>query len=291
MFSFVRGKTLLAQSPDALREKYGIQIIHQSWKSEKIPKQHVNHVRSWTSFHPRALHVMWTDEDNDALVKLYPQFYDTYTNLALPIQRCDLVRLLYLHRYGGVYADLDYEAHQNIFRHLPDHADVMIVESPVMLSCTMENSLMVSTVLEHPFWYKSIESMVEISNFINSPEECYVKKWGGCKLLELFHNRFTKKISNMAYTLYMTGPAVLDKTYVRHRDEGWRLTLLNKEQWYIGRFTENGIASHHCANSWISFTKSMPEMIGVGAAMLVVIVVLVVWLTLLYSKRRCRAWQ
>ena len=292
MFSFVRGKTLLNQSPDVLHKKYGVQIIHQSWKSEKIPKEHVDHVLSWSNFHPNALHVMWTDEDNDALVKIhYPQYYRTYTNLALVIQRCDLVRLLYLHRYGGVYADLDYEAHQNIFPHLPTDADVMIVESPVILNSLMENSLMVSTVLAHPLWNKSVDSIVEITKFINSPGECYAKKWGGCKLLELFHNRFTKKVANMAFTLYMTGPAVLDKTYVRYRHLEWRLALLNKEQWYIGRFTENGIATHHCANSWISFSKSMPEIIGVGTIMLVIIIALSVCLALMYAQRKCKVWK
>lgn len=292
-FSFVRGKTLLAQSPVAVREKFGMQIIHQSWKSENIPKAHVQHVCSWSTHHPQALHVLWTDEDNAALVKdHYPQWVDTYTNLVLAIQRCDMVRLLYLHRFGGVYADLDYEAHQNIFQHLPANAQCCIVESPVMLNEVMQNSLMVSTVQEHPFWKKSVESIVEIHSFIQSPNECKEKKWGGCKLLDLFHNIFTKKIANLAFTLYITGPAVLDKTCVRHREEGWRLALLNKEQWFMGQFAGNdGIATHHQANTWVKFAGNMPELIGVGSVMLLLIIVLAVWLALVYAQRRCKVWR
>jgi hypothetical protein len=167
----------------------------------------------------------------------------------------------------------------------------MIVESPVMLNEVMQNSLMASTSLDHPMWSKSVDSIVEITKFINSRDECYKKKWGGCKLLELFHNRFTKKVSNMAFTLYITGPAVLDKTYVRNRHMGWRLALLNKEQWFIGQFTENGIATHHQANSWVSFSKSMPEIISVGSIMLVVVVILAVCLALAYAKHKCKVWK
>jgi len=291
-FAFVRGSQLLRADPAGLHKQYGCKIIHQSWKSTRIPKQHVQHVLSWSKYHPDALQVLWTDEDNDNLVKqFYPQYYPTYKNLALVIQRCDLVRLLYLHRYGGVYADLDYEAHQNIFPYLPPDADVMVVESPVILNEVMQNSLMVSRVLNHPLWVRTVDSIVEITSFINSRDKCYAKKWGGCKLLEMFHNPFTKKVSNMAFTLYISGPAVIDKTYVRHRNSGWKLALLPKDQFFIGKYTENGVATHHQANSWVSFRKACPEIIAAGAGALVLIIVLVAVLVAVVYGNKCKVWK
>ena len=260
MFKYIRGKVLLKYDPMEIKARYGIQIIHQSWKSEKIPKQHISYVHSWDIYHPDALHVLWTDEDNDELVRLYyPHYYQTYKIFVLVIQQCDFARLLYLHRYGGVYADLDYEAHANIFERLPN-SDIMIVESPILLNETMQNSLMVSTVLAHPFWICTTDSIVEIIQFINNREQCY--KWGdmeGCKLLDFFHSSFTKKLANVLFTLQISGPAVLDKTYVRNRYMQWDLIVLNKEQWFFGKNIPNGICTHHQSNTWVSITSNIPE--------------------------------
>ena len=63
-----------------------------------------------------------------------------------------------------------------------EDADVMVVESPVILNEVMQNSLMVSRVLKHPLWIKTVDSIVEITSFINARDRCYAKKWGGCKI-------------------------------------------------------------------------------------------------------------
>lgn len=284
--SFIRGEKLLNLDPDKLFNMYGFKIIHQSWKSTKIPDQHKKHVLSWSKYHPEALHVLWTDCDNENLIKrFYPKFYSTYQSLDLVIQKCDLIRLLYLHRYGGVYADLDYEAHQNIFPHLPKNADVMIVESPVLLNEVMQNSLMISRVLNHPLWLETVKSIVEIKNFIQFREKCFANKWGGCRLLNLFHNPLTKKVANMVFTLYITGPAVIDKTFVRFRNHNWKLKLLPKEYFFIGQFTPGGIATHHQANSWVKMSSACPEIIGIMILVLIVSIVVACLLTALILRR------
>ena len=49
--------------------------------------------------------------DNDRLIaEHYPLFLPYFRSATPAILRVDLVRLAYLHRFGGVYADLDYEA-------------------------------------------------------------------------------------------------------------------------------------------------------------------------------------
>ena len=150
----VSGSDILDQRPEDLAERHGMHIIHQSWKTTHIPKAHASHFKSWPKHHPNALHVLWTDVDNDALIKkFYPHYADVYSRMKLPIQKCDFVRLLYLHRYGGCYADLDYEAHANLFTNLPDEEnEIYLVESPVLLNEVHQNSLMISRTQKHPFW-------------------------------------------------------------------------------------------------------------------------------------------
>ena len=52
----------------------------------------------------------WTDAEIDAFVAaVYPAFVGIFRRYPYPIQRADAARYLILHRYGGVYVDLDIE--------------------------------------------------------------------------------------------------------------------------------------------------------------------------------------
>ena len=54
---------------------------------------------------------LWSDEANDWLVRThYPEFYKTVYREMKGIYRIDVVRFAYMHRYGGIYADLDFVA-------------------------------------------------------------------------------------------------------------------------------------------------------------------------------------
>jgi len=109
---------LLANRPKHSR------IIHQSWKISDLSS--IVDVASWRlwqpqdawrSFHSSGangekdkwLYVLWSDEDNRKLVKeLYPQYLQGYDQWPHGISRADFVRNLYMHAFGGIYADLDY---------------------------------------------------------------------------------------------------------------------------------------------------------------------------------------
>lgn len=86
-------------------------ILHQTWRSADIPAHLQGFHESWRRLHPDWEFRLWTDDDNASLLaEHYPEFLP-YFRQALPgILRVDLARLAYLHRHGGVYADLDYEA-------------------------------------------------------------------------------------------------------------------------------------------------------------------------------------
>ena len=256
---------------------YGYKIIHQSWKNENIPVKHKEHFESWHDYHPCALHVLWTDEDNTSFVKNeYPNLLDVYNSLVLVIQKCDMVRLLYLHKYGGVYADLDYEAHTNIFKNIPKKFDILIVESPALINETMQNSLMISRNRKHMYWEKCIESIIEIIDFIADREGCYKNGWGGCKLLEHFHNPITKKATNLLFTQYITGPAILDKTLVRYLHENWNIKQLASDRFFNGNSIEGGVSTHHQANSWVNISKNTPELMLLSVSFILLLCVICV---------------
>ena len=89
-------------------------LLHQSHKSlAAIPSRMKEWMWSWEHLHsdvPGWKHVFWTDEDNERLIKEeLPEMYATYMSYPHYIQRADIARMAVLRKYGGVYADGDYE--------------------------------------------------------------------------------------------------------------------------------------------------------------------------------------
>lgn len=86
-------------------------IIHQTWKDYNVPR-HIyreSWQESWKNMNPDWEYKFWTDEDNERLVRdHYPMFWETFQNIEIGVVKSDLCRLLYLHKYGGIYADMDF---------------------------------------------------------------------------------------------------------------------------------------------------------------------------------------
>tara|TARA_R110001599_G_scaffold133843_1_gene311477 strand:- start:344 stop:2539 length:2196 start_codon:yes stop_codon:yes gene_type:complete len=102
----------IRNNQDKFEEQKITKIIHQSWKDRNIPN-HIykkDWVESWKNKNPDWQYVLWTDENNRDLVKNhYPEYLEIYDSYENPIDRADVARFFYMHRYGGVYVDLDFK--------------------------------------------------------------------------------------------------------------------------------------------------------------------------------------
>jgi mannosyltransferase OCH1-like enzyme len=91
------------------------QIIHQTWKTEKLPDKFRHLQETWKIKHPLWKYILWTDEMNREFIEQHFHWflkkYDKFTN---NIQRVDAVRYFILYLYGGVFVDLDFECIANI---------------------------------------------------------------------------------------------------------------------------------------------------------------------------------
>ena len=77
-------------------------LIHQSWMNDELPAKFQKWSDGCRSAHPDWEWVLWTDEDNLALVRRYaPWFLGTYQSLEKEIYRADAVRNIYMHVFGG----------------------------------------------------------------------------------------------------------------------------------------------------------------------------------------------
>ena len=87
-----------------------VKIIHQTWKTNEIPKELFFCVDSWKKNNPDWEYKLWTDEEMDIFVKNeFPKLYEIYKSYKTDIFRADLFRLLVIYSKGGAYVDLDME--------------------------------------------------------------------------------------------------------------------------------------------------------------------------------------
>lgn len=181
-------------------------FLHQTWKSELMKQDYMNSFDNWSKLHPGFLHVLWTDEDNDLLVSTwFPQYLASYKWLPIIIQKTDFVRLMYLYRYGGIYADMDYVAYQALPPLLPQLCGFMAVQSPFSLNENLQNSLMISSP-GHPLVFEALEIINQTVIDLKSRQKY--------PLLNL-NNKFTGPLLSTFLTLSLTGPQVLDKAVSR----------------------------------------------------------------------------
>ncbi|CAF1132610.1 unnamed protein product [Adineta steineri] len=86
------------------------EIIHQMWKTTDLSTYPINNSHNkWKLFYPNYKFILWTDKQIEELILKndYKYLYSIYKSYFYSIQRADLARLIILHSYGGIYADLD----------------------------------------------------------------------------------------------------------------------------------------------------------------------------------------
>lgn len=100
---------------------------------------------------------LWTDEDNRNLIKEhYPWFLEQFDRYEYGIQRADAVRYFILHKYGGVYSDLDIQPKANFgaFHAMYEQADVALTRTKAgnaFAKQNFSNCFMMSSP-ESAFW-------------------------------------------------------------------------------------------------------------------------------------------
>jgi hypothetical protein len=117
------------------------QTWHRGWKYQR---------QTWLDLHPHWFFIFWTDEQNELLANCIG-FEQQLLQGRTGIQKADLSRLMYLYKYGGFYADMDYIAIKNHQQLFDDNANQTILlqgrqEQVVGLEWGFARSP------EHPFW-------------------------------------------------------------------------------------------------------------------------------------------
>lgn len=137
-------------------------IIHQTWKTTELPLRWQGFRKAWMKLHPTWKFRLWTDDENMRLVeKDYPEFLGLYKSYEYPILKADLVRMLYLHKYGGLYADLDLEPLKPLDELLDQPCLVMGMERGGMGRIINNQDLIINACMASPKGHRFWEMLIE----------------------------------------------------------------------------------------------------------------------------------
>ena len=108
---------------------------------------------------PNHEFVLWNDRDDiDRLVyDHYNMVWNLYSNFPHHIMKIDFARFCILHKYGGIYADMDYYCYSNFERYLTYENLFLENTSELYTNAKYENCLMASQK-HSDFWINTMRA-------------------------------------------------------------------------------------------------------------------------------------
>jgi mannosyltransferase OCH1-like enzyme len=166
-------------------------IIHQTWKDARVDYWIFKRSQTSVELHlPNWEYRFWTDADLDAFVQQeFSGLYPAWKGLDRHIKRVDTARYCLLHRYGGVYADLDFIFTENIDGLMDDAYDLFFyrsMQSIVKKWDFLGNAFMVSK-RGQKFWLDAMDYMFSL------PEKTDVLRHTGPLALGAFYASLAEK--------------------------------------------------------------------------------------------------
>lgn len=209
-------------------------IIHQIWLGSPVPAKYDAWRESWKKYHPDFEYKLWTEKEilEFGLVNEYAYLKSKNFAVKSDIARCEI-----LYRFGGIYADTDFECLSRfdekllgtscffgqVFSEIPEFCNALIGCAP--------NSELMNIMID------ALNKPVEHNNAIEIMQET-----GPIKLTNLFFE----------HEVYKT-----EKTLVLPSDYfyPWPNFLLNEDHNRYKFVTKKSVAIHHWEMSWFKFAQ------------------------------------
>lgn len=217
-------------------------IIHQIWLGSPLPEKYHQWQKSWQEYHPSWEYHLWTDADIEYLHNLGDFFIeDTYryyqeaTNYG---ERSDILKILLIHYYGGLYVDTDFECLRSceVFHH---YYDMYIGVQPLDVSYVQLGYALFGAYPRHPFIRKVIDALKTSRHYVE-----IVRKTGPLMITECFV-RYAHTIPSRIIAL----PA----SYFYPRD--YSDPIEPRSAW----IKPESFAVHHWAGSWLESAAEVKQ--------------------------------
>lgn len=192
---------------------------------------------SWFRHFPEGeyTHIYWSNEAASDLVdKYYPEFKSVYDAFPVDVMRWDFSRYCIMHKYGGIYADMDLYCYKNFYSEIESY-DLVLAESINELYL-VENCLMAS-IAESKFYYDCLETSKKtyLSNVHLDVE--YIKQ---------IPQVYTSYISNM------TGLNLLSNVYKWYKSDDIKVGEFDFDLFQANYlyYSDELFTKHMCTDSW-----------------------------------------
>jgi len=180
-------------------------IIFQTWKNKTPPKKMAYWSETWRQYNPDYEYILWDDQDNRRFVQEeFAWFLPTYDAYDVEIKRADAIRYMFLYKYGGIYADLDFE-------------------------CMKPFDTLLETYVSYDIVLGSMDSRGSWHSKNNIPNAIMISKPGAKFWIRLLERMQEKEKAKAKRTEELTGPIVL-KECIRWWD--WEIKILAPEILY-----------------------------------------------------------
>lgn len=138
-------------------------ILHQTYVSTRVPRALHKIMQSWQKLQPRWAYSFHSDADNAKLIgSHYRWLLPVYMRLS-GVQKADMARYVYMHHFGGVYADLDVKLLRPLRPLLTEqwdrhNASVLLGQEPIAHAALLEGKFrqvcnaIIASSKGHPFW-------------------------------------------------------------------------------------------------------------------------------------------
>jgi len=189
-------------------------IIHSTGPTDKSKWHPVwNHcMKSWKNkfTEDKFTHILWNDEQLDQQVRqYYSKYWEFYQSLPFHIMRIDFAEYCLMHKYGGIYHDLDMYCYKNFYNDIKNQ-DFVVLES-CMPDEFIQNCMMASSPGDL-YWIDLMDEIVR--TFYNYPDvpdvekgktldqSFYVKDTTSCYMMSRFTLRYHRPVAILSKDQY-----------------------------------------------------------------------------------------
>ena len=142
---------------------------------------------------------LWHDTTSEPFAKkYYPRFYDLVKGYPFMINKLDIFRIMLLHRYGGIYADMDVECHKNFYEKLPDGFSTLQEDQDTdfsFINCMMSSN----------------KNNVTLLKVLENAKYIWRTQTHSRRVLELNHKSSPTKYNIAKHVLLVTGSPILER--------------------------------------------------------------------------------